>query len=101
MWGFGWYLETIAGFERARRLTLNWELEAALQNESRFDTRMRVSRDADASFYCRFDKDGHVPWDRSVCLRKDLSRDARRRGGCGTLGGYFRGNKFRYAAERA
>jgi hypothetical protein len=60
-----------------------------------------VSRDADASFYCRFDKDGHVPWKRSVCLRKDLSRDTRRRSGCGTLGRYFCGNKFRYAVERA
>jgi hypothetical protein len=31
MRGFGWYLETIAGFEHVRRLTLNRELEAALQ----------------------------------------------------------------------
>ena len=51
----GRYLEGIACFHRAGRLTLYGKFEAAFQDVSGFDSRMRVSRDGGSLFYCRLD----------------------------------------------
>ena len=98
---FGRYLEGIACFDGAGRLTLYGKLEAALQDIGRFDSRMRVSPDGRASLYCRFHKQRHIARRRTVCLRQDLSRDTARRCGRRTLGRRFGGNKLRNSADRA
>src|ERR1700674_3052778 len=51
---FGRYLEGIACFDRAGRLTLYGKLEAAFQDIGGFDARMRVSPDCHSRLYCRF-----------------------------------------------
>src|SRR5882672_683285 len=53
---FGRYLECIAGFERAGRLTLYGKLEAAFQDIGGFDSRMRVPPDGHSGLYRRFHK---------------------------------------------
>ena len=53
---FGRYLECIAGFERAGRLTLYGKLEAAFQDIGGFDSRMRVPPDGHSRLYRRFHK---------------------------------------------
>jgi iron complex outermembrane recepter protein len=52
----GRYLEGIAFFDRAGRLTLYGKFEGAFDNVSGFDPRMRVSRNGGSLFYCRLDK---------------------------------------------
>jgi hypothetical protein len=52
----GRYLEGIACFDGAGRLTLYGKLEAGFQDIGGLDSRMRVSPDRDSCLYCRFDK---------------------------------------------
>jgi hypothetical protein len=52
----GRYLEAIACFDCAGRLTLYGKLEAAFQDIGGFDSRMRVSPDRHSRLYCRFHK---------------------------------------------
>ena len=53
---FGRYLECIAGFERAGRLTLYGKLEAAFQDIGGLDSRMRVPPDGRSGVYRHFHK---------------------------------------------
>jgi hypothetical protein len=48
------YLEAITWFEHTGRLTCYRKLEAAFEDERRFDSRMRMSRDRHARFDCGF-----------------------------------------------
>src|SRR5712692_4717656 len=98
---FGRYLEGIACFDCASRLTLYGKLKAAFQDIGGFDSWMRVSRDGCPRLYCRFYKKCHIARRRTICLRQNLSRDAGRRCGCRTLGHRFGGNQLGNSAERA
>src|ERR1700716_894066 len=98
---FGRDLERVAVFERAGRLTLYGKLEAAFQDKGGFDSRMRVPPDGHSGLYRRFHKQRLVARRRTVRLRQDLSRDAARRCGRGSLGRGFGGNKRRNSADRA
>ena len=49
----GRYLEGIASFDRADRLTLYGKFEGAFEDVSGFDSRMRMSRNGGSLFYCR------------------------------------------------
>src|SRR2546426_9303978 len=95
------YLEAIAWFEHAGRLTLYGKLEAAFQDIGGFDTRMRVSRDGYLRLYGRFHKDRRIARRRTVGLRQNLSRDTGRRCRRRTLGRRFGGNKLCNSADRA
>jgi hypothetical protein len=81
-------------------LTLYGKLEAAFQDIGGFDSRMRVPPDGHSGLYRRFHKQRLIAGCRTVCLRQDLSRDAARRCGRGTLGRGFGGNKRRNSANR-
>src|SRR5262245_11392308 len=74
----GWDLKTIAGFQRARRLTFNGKLKTAFQNIGRFDTRMRVEANGYTSLNFRLHEHGYVTRRRSIDLRQDLPRHTRR-----------------------
>lgn len=53
---FGRYLEAIAYFEYAGRLTLYGKLETTFHDIGGFDSRMRVSPDRHSRLYRRFHK---------------------------------------------
>ena len=97
----GRYLEGIAYFEYAGRLTLYGKLETTFHDIGGFDSRMRVSPDRHSRLYCRFHKQRLIARRWTVCLRQDLSRDAA--AGCGrrTLGRCCSSNKLRNSADRA
>ena len=52
----GRYLEGIAYFEYAGRLTFYGKLETTFHDIGGFDSRMRVSPDRHSRLYCRFHK---------------------------------------------
>ena len=79
-------LEAVAWFDRARGLTLDGKLEAALQHVGGLDSRMRVARDRHPRVDGRFHEDRRIARRRTVGLRQDLSRDAGRARGRRSLG---------------
>lgn len=97
----GRYLECIACFDCAGRLTLYGKLEAAFQDIGGLDSRMRVSPDGHSSLDCRFHKYRHIARHRTVCLRQNLSREAARRWGRRTLSRRCGCNKLGNSADRA
>ncbi len=98
---FGRYLEGIACFDCAGRLTLYGKLEAAFQDIGGFDSRMRVSPDRHPCLYCRFDEQRHIARRRTVHLRQNLSRDAGRCCGWRALGRRLGGDNRRNSADCA
>jgi hypothetical protein len=65
----GRYLEGIAYFEYAGRLTLYGKLKTTFHDIGGFDSRMRVSPDRHSRLYCRFHKQRLIArrWGPSAC----------------------------------
>src|SRR5262252_415714 len=95
------YVEAIAFLDHPGRLPLDGKLEAAFQDISGFDPRMRVSGDGHAGLNRRFHEQRRIARRRTVRLRQNLPRDPGRRRGWRALRRCFGRNELGKSADRA
>src|ERR1700751_4412603 len=75
VWRLGRDLECVAGFEYARRLTLDQKFATTLHDVTRLNPWMGVAYDGHARLYGYVHYYGRVARDRAVNLRQDLGRN--------------------------